>query len=70
MEIPRATNLLRGRAANLFAFEGDAAFTRLEQSGDRAQRRCLAGAVGANQRDDLALLDPALEMPRSASIAP
>src|SRR6185295_9986880 len=42
---------------DVLAAELHLARRRLHQPGDRAQRGGLAGAVGADQRDDLALLD-------------
>ena len=45
-----------GVSRDLLALEADRALARRGQPGDRAQRGRLAGAVGADQRHDLALL--------------
>ena len=69
-EMPSAHDLLRGQRGDLLAAEADRPLARRRQAGDRAQRRRLAGAVGADQRDDLALVDRRARSPFSASIEP
>ena len=56
-EMPICDDLLRRHLADLRAVELDRALARRREARDRAQRRGLAGAVRADQRDDLALLD-------------
>src|SRR5262249_57232849 len=51
-------DLLRGLTGDLGAVEVDLAGARRRQPRDRAQRRRLAGAVRADQRHHLALVDP------------
>ena len=49
---------VRGHAGDVLAVEHRRGpLCGVEQAGDRAQRRRLAGAVGADQRDDLAGVD-------------
>src|SRR6185437_1322764 len=48
---------VRGHLVQRLAFEADLAAPRMQEAADRAQRRRLAGAVGADQGDDLLLLD-------------
>src|SRR5262249_45617330 len=48
--------LIRRQARDVVPAKMDGAGTRQKCAGDRAQRRRFAGAVRANQRDDLALL--------------
>src|SRR5262249_14864806 len=48
-------NTPRARPGDVLAKEGDAACRRREQAGDCLQGRGLAGTVGADQRDELAL---------------
>ena len=50
-------DLVRRRVGHVAAVEHDRAVGRLDEAGDRLQQRRLAGAVGAEQRDDLALVD-------------
>ena len=50
-------DLVRLAAVDPLAAQPDLALARSEEAGDRAQRRGLAGAVGPDQRDDLALID-------------
>ena len=50
-------DLVRGRAGDVLAEEGDGAALGREQPGYRAQRRGLSRAVRADERDDLALSD-------------
>ena len=47
---------VRGRVGDVLAAEADRALARMVEAVDRAQRRRLAGAVRADQRDDLALV--------------
>jgi len=47
---------MRGSGQDLLAFEGDAAAAAIEQPHHRFQRRRLAGAVAADQADDLATI--------------
>ena len=56
-EIPRWTISCGGVSPISSPVEADRALARRRQPRDRAQRRRLAGAVRADQRDDLALLD-------------
>ena len=42
-----------GRARHLVALEVDAAGPDPDHAGERAKQRCLAGAVGSHQGDDL-----------------
>jgi hypothetical protein len=51
-----AGDIFRFAAINAPALETDLA-RRFDQTGDRAQRRCLAGAVGAKKRRDAALFE-------------
>ena len=46
-----------GRASDVLAVEPDRPRARMHQPGDRSQGGRLAGAVGADQGDDLSLLD-------------
>ena len=60
--MPRRGDLVRRPVLDALALEDDRAFgdarvVEAEEAGDRAQRRGLAGAVGAEQRDDLPGLD-------------
>ena len=60
--MPRARDLVRQPVLDALALEddrafGDAGVVDAEEARDRAQRRGLAGAVGAEQRDDLPVLD-------------
>ena len=60
--MPRRRILVRRAVLDALALEDDRAFghagvVEAEKAGNRAQRRGLAGAVGAEQRDDLAGLD-------------
>jgi len=50
-------DLVRAEPGDQAAVELDGALRRLDEPGDRTQRRGLAGAIRADQRDDLALLD-------------
>lgn len=50
-------DLVRGDVGEGFAVEDDAAADRFEQAGEGAQGGGLAGAVGADEGDDLAGLD-------------
>src|SRR5439155_23229597 len=49
-----AHDLVRLRIGDVAAVEHDAAAGRVHEAGDRAQRRGLPRAVGADERDDLA----------------
>ena len=55
--MPSATILCGGRRTMLLPSKVDAAGGRADQAGDGLQQRRLAGAVRADQRDDLALRD-------------
>ena len=50
-------DLARPPARDVAAFEHDAPFVRLVEAGDHVEQRGLAGAVGADDRDDAALGD-------------
>ncbi len=50
-------DLLRGGMADLFAEHGDRAARGGEHAGDQVERRAFAGAIGTDQRHDLAGLD-------------
>ena len=50
-------DLLRRRVVDLVAEHGDRAAGRCQHAGDQVEGRALAGAVGADQGDDLAGLD-------------
>ena len=52
-----ARDLVGRRVRHVAPVEHDGAVRRLDQTGDRLQQRRLAGAVGAEQRDDLAFVD-------------
>ena len=52
---PRATMSCGGVVGDVVAAEADPAAPRMVEPVDRAQRRRLAGAVRAEQRDDLAV---------------
>src|SRR5205823_10232156 len=54
---PQRRDLVARKSLDLTALEHDPALARRRETGDRAQRRGLAGAVGADQGDDLALVD-------------
>jgi len=60
---------VRRDAENVLALEADLSRADRPHPRDRAKRGRLAGAVAADQRDDLALVD-VKEMPLSASILP
>ena len=62
--------LVSGQPGDVLALEADAPAPRREQPGDGAQRRGLAGAVGADQRDDLAGLDRAATRRAGLECAP
>ena len=65
--IARLDDLVRRHACVMSSpCEADRAVARVDQAVDRAQRRRLAGAVRADQRDDLALAD----LERDALAAP
>ena len=55
--MPSAARACAASRADVLALEGDAARRDRMRAGDGAQKRGLAGAVGADQRDRLALLD-------------
>ena len=55
--MPSATRSCDGKSRDVPAAETYAARARQQRAGDGAQRRRLAGAVGADQRDDLAFAD-------------
>ena len=55
--MPRSVRAHAGKPRDVAAAEPDRAGARDERAGDGAQRRRLAGAVGADQGDDLALRD-------------
>ena len=66
--MPSPTILCGGRRTMLVALESDATGARPQQAGDGLQQRRLAGAVRADQRDDLALHDveaDVVQAPRS-----
>ena len=48
---------VRREGTQVFAAQAHGAVARLEQAADRLQGRALAGAVRADERDDLALVD-------------
>jgi hypothetical protein len=50
-------NALARPAGDVHAAEGDAPAQLRAHAGERADERCLAGAVGADDGDDRALLD-------------
>ena len=50
-------DLVRRHLRDVAAVEGDRAFARARIAEDRHHQRGLAGAVGADQRDDLAFVD-------------
>ena len=52
-----AGDLVGRRVGHVAAVEDDRAAARLDEAGDRLQQRRLPGAVGAEQGDDLALVD-------------
>ena len=54
---PELHDLVRGPIRDLLALEADRSPPRAVEAVDRAERRRLAGAVRADQRDDLALPD-------------
>ncbi len=58
-----AQHLVGGRTGDVLAVEAHRPRGRGQQPGDRGQRRGLARAVGADERDDLALVDPQPEVP-------
>ena len=68
--MPSATRAMGGQALDRPALEADAAAGDRLHAGDRAQQRGLAGAVGADQRDDLACAAPSSETPCSTSMRP
>ena len=69
-EMPSADDLLRRqRSRSSSPSKRIVPVARRREAGDRAQRRRLAGPVGADQRDDLALLDLS-ETPLSAWMLP
>ena len=49
---------IHGQRGDIAAKKGDAARFRLQQANDHAERGALAGAVGAQQADDFALIHP------------
>ena len=55
--MPERGDLVRRRVRDVAAVEDDRAAVGLDDAADRLQQRALAGAVRAEQRDDLALLD-------------
>ena len=55
---------------DVLAVEEDRALRRVQQPGDRPHRRRLAGAVRADQGDDLALLDGERDVRGCASMRP
>ena len=57
MTRPRSTRWTGSRRGDVVAVEGDGAGGGGEEPGDDAQHGRLAGAVGAEQRDHLALGD-------------
>ena len=57
-------------AGDVGAAEADAAARRSQHAGDGADQRGLAGAVGADDGDDRALLDLKRSMPSSAWASP
>ena len=61
---PRAEHLGRVAALDLGAVEDDASGARPQQPRDRAQCGRLAGAVGAEQADELALLHLEIQSPQ------
>ena len=70
---PRRTSSFGRQPVDALAVEGDRALGDLaalgaQQVGDRLQRRRLAGAVGAEQRDDAALAARSSETPFSTRI--
>ena len=50
-------HFMRGHGGNIAALEQDVAVSCARTTEDRHHQRCLAGAVAADQRDDLALFD-------------
>src|SRR6266498_3013460 len=54
---PDLGDLVAGQTLDLGALEGDPPGERWDDPGDRAQGGRLARAVGADERDDLALVD-------------
>ena len=50
-------HLVRSHVSDVLAVEVNAAFLGHEQAADRVERRRLAGAVGPDERHDLALVD-------------
>src|SRR4029079_16678365 len=50
-------DLVRTQPVDALAAQDDLALARAKQPGDGPQRRGLAGAVGADEGDDLALVD-------------
>ena len=55
--MPGRTSWWAGRLRDVLALEADRALARVEQAADRLERRRLARAVGADERDDLAPAD-------------
>ena len=61
--MPLRARALADTRREIAAVEQDAAGGRLDDAGDDAQRRRLAGAVGAEQRDHLARVDGEVHVP-------
>ena len=57
-------------AVDPLAGEADLAGAAHHHVADRAQRRGLAGAVGAQERGDAAFLDREVDSPRSTCVGP
>ena len=67
---PEIDDAMRPRAGDVgWPSKDDAAGRRPQQARDRAQKRALAGAVAADQRDDVALLDREIDAAQHADMA-
>ena len=60
--MPRRVILYGSQAGDALAGEADVAVGRLVDAGDHVEDRGLAGAVGADHADDLALVDAEVEL--------
>jgi hypothetical protein len=59
---PSSRDLVGVESDQRLAFEDDVTFGRLDHAGDHVEERCLACAVGPDNRDDLALVDVKVEV--------